>query len=120
MTVALAPMRRRGWIAAALACLVAGTAAPSAEARRCAPVKNPYAGTRYEGVDLKGVRAYGVKCSRARRVARGAHRKALAATPSASGIVRVRWNGWRVVGDLRGASDRYVARRGGDAVRWRF
>ena len=30
------------------------------------------------------------------------------------------WNGWKVRGDLRPASDRYVATRGSRRVRWRF
>jgi hypothetical protein len=95
--------------------------APSAaQAAACQPVKNPYPGTRYEGVDLTRIRAEGVRCSTARRVARRAHRKALAAVPSADGIVRVRWRGWRVRGDLKPSSDRYVARKGERRVRWRF
>ena len=30
------------------------------------------------------------------------------------------WHGWRVTGDLRGSSDRYLATRGDRRVRWRF
>ena len=41
-------------------------------------------------------------------------------TPPASGIRRFRWDGWRVRGDLRPASDKYVARNGTRRVRWRF
>ena len=96
---------------------------PAAEAgspRACRPVVDPYAGTRYEGADLRRIRAEGVGCATARRVARGAHRKALGITPPASGVRRLRWRGWRVTGDLRGANDRYVARRGTDRVRWVF
>ena len=66
------------------------------------------------------IRAEGVRCSTARRVARRGHRKALAATPDLNGIVRVRWNGWRVRGDLKPEHDRYVARKGERRVRWRF
>ena len=96
-------------------------AAPAAtQAKACKPVKNPYAGTRYEGVDLSRIRAEDVRCSTARRVARRGHRKALAAFPDANGIVRVRWRGWRVRGDLKPESDRYVARKGDRRVRWRF
>jgi hypothetical protein len=95
--------------------------APSAaQAAPCKPVKNPYPGTRYEGVDLSRIRAFGVGCTTARRVARRGHYKALAATPSADGIVRVRWRGWRVRGDLKPDEDRYVARKGERRVRWRF
>jgi hypothetical protein len=53
-------------------------------------------------------------------VARRAHRKALGAPPSADGIRRFRWHGWRVRGDLRPEHDRYVARKGERRVRWRF
>jgi hypothetical protein len=91
-----------------------------AQAKPCKPVENPYPGTRYEGVDLSRIRAEGVRCPTARRVARRAHRKALAAVPSADGIVRVRWRGWRVRGDLKPDEDRYIARKGGRRVRWRF
>jgi len=52
-------------------------------------------------------------------VARGAHRKALGIPPVAP-IRRFTWHGWRVSGDLRPASDVYVARRGGRRVKWRF
>ena len=95
--------------------------APSAaEAKACNPVKNPYPGTRYEGVDLTRIRAEGVGCATARHVARKGHRKALAGVPDANGIVRVRWHGWQVRGDLKPDHDRYVARKGERRVRWRF
>jgi hypothetical protein len=80
---------------------------------------NPYPDTRYEGVNLSRIRASGVSCVTARRVARGAHRRALGLTPSGP-VRRFTWNGWRVTGDLRGDSDTYVARRDGKTVRWRF
>lgn len=86
----------------------------------CAPVVNPYKGTRYDGVDLSRIRATGVSCSEARRVARGAHGKALGLTPPPSGIRRFNWNGWRVTGDLRGPTDSYTATNGTRRVRWRF
>jgi len=92
----------------------------TALAKPCQPVKNPYPGTRYEGVDLSRIRAEGIGCTTARRVARKGHYKALAAVPSSDGIVRVRWHGWRVRGDLKPSSDRYVARKGDRRVRWRF
>jgi hypothetical protein len=95
-------------------------AGDGAAARPCRPVLNPYPNTRYEGEDLKRIRATGVSCRRARRVARRAHRKALALHPPLTGVRRFNWNGWRVTGDLRGSSDRYVARRDGKRVRWRF
>ncbi len=88
--------------------------------RACSPVVNPYPGTRYEGSDLRRIRANGLSCRSARRVARGAHRRALSLTPPPSGVRRFRWNRWRVVGDLRGSSDRYLATRGARRVRWIF
>ena len=109
-------------LAAAL-CALAGVGAPSAEAastRSCGRVVNPYPNTRYEGEDLRRIRATGVPCRTARRVARGAHRKALGLTPPPSGVRRFTWRGWRVTGDLRGPSDRYVAKRGRERVRWVF
>jgi hypothetical protein len=94
-------------------------AAPGATAKACKPVVNPYPGTRYDGVNLRRIRAIGVSCATARRVARGAHRKALGIPPVAP-IRRFTWHRWRVSGDLRPASDVYVARRGGRRVKWRF
>jgi hypothetical protein len=108
---------------AAVLCALAALGVPSVEAaqtRSCAPVVNPYPDTRYEGVDLRRIRATGVSCRGARRVARRAHRKALGITPPPTGVRRFTWRGWRVTGDLRGSSDRYVARRGDRRVRWRF
>ena len=87
--------------------------------RSCRPVVNPYPDTRYEGVDLTRIRATGVSCAGARRVARRAHHKALG-LPVINPVRRFAWRGWRVRGDLRGASDRYVAVKGAKRVRWRF
>lgn len=93
-------------------------AAP-ASARSCRDVENPYPGTRYEGVDLTHIRAEGVRCPKARRVATGAHRKGLSmGVPPL--VQRYRWNGWSVVGDLRPAHDRYRTTRHGRLVRWHF
>ena len=91
-----------------------------ASAAECRDVTNPYAGTRYEGVDLTQIRAKGVACPKARRVTRRAHKAGLAFPPSPSGVHRYTWNGWRVVGDLRPNSDRYRAARHGKTVHWRF
>jgi hypothetical protein len=88
--------------------------------RSCRPVLNPYPDTRYEGVDLTQVRATEVSCATARRVAKRAHRKALAITPSESGLRRFNWNGWRVTGDLSGEFDLYIAERNEKRVHWRF
>jgi hypothetical protein len=105
---------------AAVATLAVAPGASQAAERACAPVRNPYPGTRYDGVDLTRIRAEHVSCATARRVARRAHRKALGTPPSADGIRRFRWHGWRVRGDLRPEHDRYVARKGERRVRWRF
>ena len=117
--------RQRQMIVAAAVC--AALAAPSASVaqaadyRSCKPVSNPYAGTRYEGSDLRRIRALKVSCRTARRLARGAHRKALGTPPPPSGIRSLTWRGWNVTGNLRGDVDRYVARRrGGKRVRWLF
>lgn len=109
--------------AAALSFVLAAGAASVAQGasyRSCQPVKNPYPGTRYEGVDLSQIRALRVSCTTARRVARGAHRKALGITPPPSGVRTLTWNGWRIRGDLRPNSDRYLATKGSRRVRWRF
>ena len=102
-----------------LAGTVTSTAA-GATTRSCSAVVNPYPGTRYEGADLRRIRAAGVSCTTARRVARGAHRRALGLTPPTSGVRRFTWGGWQVTGDIRGAQDRYVAKRGAKRVRWIF
>ena len=108
---------------AALACSVAlaGASPAHAEAalRACKPVLDPYPDTRYAGVDLTRIRTSTRSCETARRVARRAHRKALRITPDHR-FRRFTWNGWAVTGDLRPERDRYVARRDGREVRWRF
>jgi hypothetical protein len=107
-------------LAFVLSFLIAAPSAQGASVRHCGRVVNPYPDTRYEGVDLRSIRAVGLSCRRARRVARGAHRKALGLTPPVSGVRRFSWHGWRVSGDLRGSTDRYVAKRDGRRVRWLF
>ena len=92
----------------------------AAQAKSCEPVRNPYPGTRYEGVDLTHIRTVKASCRTARKVARRAHYKALGLPPSPDGTRRFKWRGWRVRGDLRPAHDRYVARKGTRRVRWRF
>lgn len=105
---------------AALCVVAAMPATSSAAVRSCSPVVNPYPGTRYEGINLSHIRAEGIGCDKARKVAKGAQRKALGITPPPDGIRRFRWNGWTVTGDLRPSSDKYVATRGGKRVSWRF
>jgi hypothetical protein len=104
----------------ALTLALAAVAPKTASARACAPVVNPYPGTRYEGINLSKIRAAGLPCAKARKVAKGAHRKALGITPPPSGIRTFRWRGWTVTGNLRPTSDKYIATRGGDRVNWRF
>jgi hypothetical protein len=116
-------MRRPAALVATIVCLAAlavAAVAPAATTRSCGSVRDPYPGTRYAGVDLSHITATGVSCRTARSVARGAHRKALGITPPVSGIRTFTWNGWKVRGDLRPTSDRYVATRGSTRVRWRF
>jgi hypothetical protein len=96
------------------------TALIAVEAAPASAVRDPYAGTRYAGVDLTRIRATKVGCSTARTVARRAHRRGLALTPPASGVRRYTWNGWRITGDLRPELDRYTARKGSRVVTWRF
>jgi hypothetical protein len=109
---------------AGIACAVAltGSTAALADAslRACKPVLDPYPGTRYAGVDLTRIRiSAGSSCETARRVARRAHRMALRTAPTGR-YRRFTWNGWAVTGDLRPDHDRYVARKDGRQVRWRF
>ena len=112
-------MRRLLPLALALAAL-AGAPSGAQAAHRCKPVINPYPGTRYHGVDLTRIRATGVSCATARRVARRANRKALRFTAPVGGVRQFSWHGWRVTGNLRGDSDRYSARRPHKRVTWRF
>ncbi len=99
--------------------MLAAAAAP-AEARTCRPILDPYAGTRYEGANLERITATGVSCATARRIVRGAHRKALGIAPSATGYKRFAWRGWTVRGNVRGTVDKYVAGRGENVVKWVF
>jgi hypothetical protein len=92
--------------------IVSSGSAEQALAASCDPVVNPYEGSVYEGIDLKRIRAEDINCPNARRVARKAHREALAMAPPPSGILRFKWQGWEVRGDLRGPSDKYDATRG--------
>ena len=103
--------------------LAGAAVAPGTQAaatRSCGSVKDPYPGTRYAGVDLTRITAKGVSCATAKRVAKGAHKKALGLTPSPSGIRSFTWDGWKVSGDLRGSHDTYAAAKGSRRVQWRF
>jgi hypothetical protein len=107
-------------VAAALVLAVGLHTSASAVAKSCSPVVNPYEGSRYEGVDLTHIRAEGVPCETARKVARRAHAKALKKVPDPDGTLDFHWRKWDVSGTLKPAHDRYVAKRGPDRVRWRF
>ena len=112
----------RAPLAAALAATALLAAAPGeAAARSCRPILDVafLDGTRYEGSDIFRISA-NVSCRTARRVARGATRKALRLTPPPSGIKRFRYRSWSVIDDLRGATDRFSAHLDDATVRWRF
>jgi hypothetical protein len=112
-------MRRTCLALAAIACSMALAVPADAALRACKPVRDPYPGTRYAGVDLTRIRTSAGSCETARRVARRAHRKALRTAPTGR-YRRFTWHGWAVTGDLRPDHDRYVARKDGRQVRWRF
>ena len=115
-------LRKMPLLMASSVCAVV-LAAPNAGAasyKSCKPVVNPYAGSRYEGVNLSSIRVLNGSCAGARLVAKGAHHKALGMTPGPDPVRRFNWGGWRVKGDLRGESDRYLAVKGAKRVRWRF
>jgi len=113
--------RALGILTCGLAFNVAGApAAQGAGYRPCAAVIDPYTGSRYDGVSLRRIRTLRAHCATARRVARGAHRRALGITPPPDGVRTFSWNGWKVTGDLRGDTDAYVAARGDRRVRWVF
>src|SRR3954462_102533 len=97
---------------------VAVLPAPALATTSCRKIEDPYKGTRYEGVDLRRIRAQGVGCPRARRVVRGAHYKALGLPVEP--VRHYHWHGWRVRGDIRGPVDHYRALKGGAVVRWVF
>ena len=100
--------------------LVAAPTAGAASYKSCKPVLKPYPGSRFSDVDLTSIRVLNGSCKGARVVAKGAHRKALGLTPSLTPIRRFVWGGWRVAGDLRGNSDKYLAVKSKKRVRWRF
>ena len=116
-------MQRTRLAFAALVCSLAFAGPTPAQAdaalRACKPVLNPYPHSRYAGDDLTRIRTSTRSCETARNVARGAHRKALRTAPKGR-YRRFTWHGWAVTGDLQPDHDRYVARRNGRQVRWRF
>jgi hypothetical protein len=106
--------------ALAAATLVATAVPAEAVARSCRPVRNVFDNTRYAGSDLFSIRADGVSCRRARRLAHRATFKALGVPVASGPILRFRVDGWRVTDDLRGDADRLRARSSGRLVTWRF
>ena len=78
--------RMRTLLIAAIALCALALPATASAAKRCRPIDNPYAGTRYDGVDITRIRATRVTCLGARRVAKRAHHKGLGITPPPSGI----------------------------------
>jgi hypothetical protein len=102
-------------------CLASQGANGSTDYRACAPVRDVFQGTRYEGSDLYRVRARGVSCQTARRVARNGTELAVAEAPDSTGRVVVSYRNWTVFDDLRRPVDRFVAKaKGGKRVRWLF
>ncbi len=113
-------MKRLVTATLALAFLAGPVASAEADFKRCRPVLNLFAGTSDEG-DVYRIRAQGVSCRTARRVARRSTRKAVSMTPPPSGIRRFSYRRWQVTDDLRPDVDRYSARAGGSKrVRWLF
>ena len=102
--------------------LLATAAVPAnAAARSCRPVRNVFDGTRFAGSDLYRIRAQGVSCARARRLAHRATHKALGIPAAGGPIKRFRVDVWHVADDLRGDADRLSATAsGGRRVTWRF
>jgi hypothetical protein len=112
---------RTATLSATLALALIAPAAADADFKRCRPVIDIFDGTRYAGSDLYRIRARGVSCGTARRVALKGTRRGVAGVPGPDGRVRVKFGKWTVVGDLRGDADRYRAlARGGKRVRWIF
>jgi hypothetical protein len=112
---------RTATLSAALALALIAPASAEADFKRCRPVIDIFDGTRYAGSDLYRIRAQGVSCDTARRVALRGTRRGVAGVPDPDGRVRVNYRKWTVIGDLRGDADRYRAlARGDKRVRWIF
>lgn len=102
-------------VATLAAILLALVSPPPASAANCSPVVNPYAGSRYEGIDLRRIRAVNVNCDKARDVVRKAHRKGLLTFEE-----DYKWHAWEVRSDLSGSTDQYRARRSNARISWVF
>jgi hypothetical protein len=110
-------------LAAGLALMIAlvAPAAGQAAYKPCEPVLNIFEGSRYEGSKLYNIRAQGVTCATARRVARRGTYKAVADVPDAHGRVKVSYRRWTIFDDLRASVDRFVAKAPNrKRVRWLF
>ncbi len=110
---------RSSYLLAAIVMVLLVPGVAQAELRSCKAVKDPYPNTRYAQVDLTRIKTTLQSCSKARRVARKAHWKALKLQPVGGRKVFI-WNGWSVDGNVKPDHDRYVARKDGRQVRWRF
>ncbi len=106
---------RIGLLALGALLLVALLLPTTAAAENCRRIDNPYEGSRYEGTDLRRIRAQNVTCEKAREVVRKAHRKAFFVSKQ-----NYRWHAWRVRSDLSGNTDKYRAKRGDARIRWVF
>jgi len=107
----------------AVALKPAAAAPAKAAFKSCASIRDvaQLDGTRFAGSDIFRIRAQGVSCTTARRIARGATIRALAITPPLSGIKRFRYQSWSVSDDLRGNDDLYRATGSGSKrITWRF
>ncbi len=101
---------------AVIVCIAACLAVPAAgSAAKCDPVVNPYAGTRYDGIDLRRIRATNVTCGKARKVVRRGHRKALLTFE-----LKFKWHDWKIKSHLGGSVDKYRAKRGNARISWVF
>jgi hypothetical protein len=85
----------------------------------CRPVLNLRAleGSRYAGTDAVRIRASGVGCRRARRVA---HRATVKGFRLGATVLSYRWRSWWVERDLLGPVDRYWATRNVDTYNQRI
>jgi hypothetical protein len=106
------------------AALLAVAAAPADAAfKSCRSIRNvsQLDGTRFAGSDIFRIRAQGVSCTTARRIARGATIRALGITPPVSGIKRFRYRSYAISDNLRGNDDRYSATGSGSKrITWLF
>jgi len=108
--------RRRRLLGVILAASTIALVSPAlVNAESCRRINNPYAGSRYEGTDLRRIQAKNVTCAKAREVVRKAHRKAFRVSKQ-----NYEWHAWKIRSDLSGNTDQYRARRGDARIHWVF